>query len=80
MAEEKRVFGPDDEWPDEFVLGGGRLFNRIYPDAVSRRFPGDPPERQCFTAKWRKSITMAEWRALSAAEKRKFCRHPHRRL
>lgn len=71
----KNFLGPDEKWPDEFVLSGGRLFNRIYPDAVFRKFPGDPPERQCFVAKRRKSVTMAEWKRMSDEEKRKFCRH-----
>lgn len=71
MATENQEEKP---WPDEFVLRGGRLFNRMYPDAVFRRVHGDPPERQCFTAKWRESMTIAEWRALSAREKRKYGR------
>ncbi len=48
MAKRKKFSDLNGELPDEFVLAGGRIGNKKYPDALHRRIPGGCPERQCY--------------------------------
>ncbi len=38
------------EWPDEFILKGGRIGCLMFPDIVFKRVRGDHPDRRSYAA------------------------------